>query len=279
MISNPGSKFDFGTLIAYLIPGYILEFIAFCTVDSIYLLTLKKSLWPEINWSIAETALAFGALTILAYIFGLILDMFAHPLTQENELRMKNIAYEKAVNQFRGFIKNKAINNILIAAEKNTSDTEKRNLFIDSMFYRLATPEIWERQNWHWAFYEFSRQMCLLCIPTTTVAVFYVTVLVSFSYFSTFGMTSIILTTLGLTCLVMLVTWLGPQRLLRKARNADCVVYYRHRAWTIFAYLIETELLKKELSNNNNNDEDDDNPKVTVPINAAPILEKNRRRA
>jgi len=44
MVSDPGSKLDFDTFIAYLLPGYILAFLLFCIGDSITILTSNHSL-------------------------------------------------------------------------------------------------------------------------------------------------------------------------------------------------------------------------------------------
>jgi hypothetical protein len=245
MLSDPGSKFDFGTLIAYLIPGYIAEFVLFAFIDSIKILLYKVSFLDQVSWDAVTAALAGALLTLLAYMLGLILDMMAHPITLKNELKQKNLAYQRSASNFRGILKNAEIKNMLRSSKDDILDTAKRDLFIDSMYYRLATPEIWARQNWHWAFYEFSRQMHLLCIPASSISAFYATLLVSFKTFPKLGITSILLVSLGVTVLISLLNWFVFRPLLKKANDTDCEVYYRHRAWVVFSYLIENEYFGK----------------------------------
>ena len=241
MLSDPGSKFDFGTLIAYLIPGYIAELILFALIDTLKILIHKVSFLDQVMWDTITVALVGAILTVLAYVLGLMLDMVAHPVTLKNELTQKNVAYQRSSANFRDFLKNTAIKNILHSAEGDILDTAKRDLFIDSMYYRLATPEIWARQNWHWAFYEFSRQMYLLCIPVSSILAFYTTLLVSFKTYPQVAMASVLWISLGVTVLISLLNWIVFRPLLKKAHNTDCEVHYRHRAWVVFSYLLEKE--------------------------------------
>ena len=245
MIGNPGAKFDFGTLIAYLIPGYIIEFSVFCMLDSLQIIFSNVSLIGNINWGVVEVVISGTLLTVLAYILGLLLDMVAHPITLHNEIRQKNEAYRAAAIQFKGFINDREISNILHASDSDKADVEKRNLFIDSMFYRFASPEIWARQNWHWAFYEFTRQMYLLCVPVAAVSGFYIPLALMLVVSAYTDMSQMILVSSVVMLFALLMGLFGIRPLFKRASDMDCLVYYRHRAWVVFAYLIEERLLKK----------------------------------
>lgn len=245
MVSEPGSRLDFGTFIAYLIPGYILELLMFCIGDAIHTFITGKSFLTTVSWGATEIAAVSALLTLISYILGLLLDNIAHPLTLKNELRIKRMAYEEAVEQFKGLVKSDEVNKILYASKNDPADLNKRTLFIDSLFYRLSSPEIWARQNWHWAFYEFSRQVRLLFVPVVFAVSFYVTLVVVISTSPSFHPSYTALISAGTALLATVVGWFGPRRLLKRANDTDCKVYYRHRAWVVFAYLIEVSVLAR----------------------------------
>lgn len=253
MIGDPGSKFDFGTLIAYLIPGYLAEFFLFALIDTTSILVYKESLLSEATWDLVTVAIAGALLSIIGYILGLFLDLIAHPITLSNELKLKDSAYKLSVNNFKSFIKNSEIRNILYSSEGDILDTSRRDLLIDSMYYRLATPEIWSRQNWHWAFYEFSRQMYLLSVPLAAVSAFYITSLVLLFISPKQESSIVIWISLGVTVIVSLINWFLLRPLLKRANKDDGEVYYRHRAWVLFSYLIENELMPKSANKESQN--------------------------
>lgn len=139
---------------------------------------------------------------------------------------------------------------------KNASDesgTTRRDRFIDAMFYRLASGEVWGRQNWHWVFYEAVRNLALLLVPATMIVTFYAMLRMfssNLSHFMIWSMLSIsdlvtvpaILLVIGTTAVASILVWLGPQRFLKNERDGNCEVYYRHRAWIVLAYLIDQNI-------------------------------------
>lgn len=241
MVKEPGSSFDFGTFIAYLVPGNIILLIWFCLCDALNILSTRQHLLASVTWGIPEVTLLVGVVTFGAYLFGLLLDLVAHPITLPNEMNIKKAAYTKAVADFNKLAKHARIRELLTSFEDNKKqqDNSQRDLFIDALYYRLASSNIWSRQNWHWAFYEFARQMNLLLIPAVVVLSFYVTLLVTINL--DLGVSVLIAS--GAAIVLALVAQAKPRKLLISARDTDCRVYYRHRAWVVFAYLMETDLL------------------------------------
>jgi len=181
---------------------------------------------------------------------GLILDNIAHPISLQSELSAKESAYKEALDLFQGLLNehftamlsDPEIKSFLMTFNTSSNNLASCTFFIDMMFYRLASPEVWGRQNWMWSFYELSRQLTLLLIPVTVVIGFYATLLIMISI-----STNIILILIVPTVMAALLTsivWISPvRRLFDENRSAGCRVYHRHRAWIVFAYLIETCLL------------------------------------
>src|SRR5947209_10690212 len=102
MTNDPGSRLDFGTFMAYLMPGYILAFLLFCLGDITAVLISGRSLiFRASTWGLAEITLATIISVLISYFLGLVLDAVAHPLTLQSELRAKEDAYKDAIEQFR----------------------------------------------------------------------------------------------------------------------------------------------------------------------------------
>lgn len=135
MDNDPGFKLDFSTLIAYLLPGYILQLYAFSLFDLLYiyrdhvqffLINLsnppQQLTEPPLNTSLITQLIAVeagsGALLIavsliIAYFAGLIFDMCAHPRTLKEELQTKRKAYRNSFERFSSLIRNEPIKNFL----------------------------------------------------------------------------------------------------------------------------------------------------------------------
>jgi len=253
MTNDPGSRLDFGTFIAYLMPGYILAFLLFCLGDITTVLISGRSLiFGASTWGLVEITLATIISVPISYFLGLVLDAVAHPLTLQSELRAKEDAYKDAIEQFRellnvqlkGILQGKEIEPFLSTLSTSSSDLATRDFFIDMMFYRLASSEVWARQSWHWSFYEMLRQLGLLFVPATAIISFYIVLLIEVSTSLRFNLIVTLMIPIGLAGLLTFFGWISPaRRFLQEERDLSCRIYYRHRAWVVFAYLIDIGLL------------------------------------
>lgn len=235
MIGDPGSKFDFGTFVAYLIPGLLVEFVLLFAFDGIKIIITRHSIFYQLSLDLADTAAIVTIMAFLGYFLGLILDMIAHPLTLNDEIAEKERAYSDVLSQFSGITDNPQV----VVIVSNIQDRDKRKVFIDSLSYRVSNEQNWARQNWHWAFYEFNRQihMLIFLILCVVPAYFIIFMLATANY----NIDMILLLGAGFATVIIsfLLVKYRVEPFLRDARNTDCYVYYRHRAWIVFAYLIE----------------------------------------
>lgn len=284
MVREPGAQLDFGTFIAYLLPGYLLEVLLFCVIDTISIIAWRYSLVPEIAKLAKPDALEMIIFLVVtglgAYFLGLVLDVVGHYIARPSEADSKNSAYGQAIADFEEFaveFPSDPLQRVLKSPGKGPSKEDwsfwhrvrslftsrraeaytpdPRGAFIDSMYYQLASPQVWARQNWHWAFYEFSRQGWVLCWPTALVLTAYaLAAIVRLSSMST-------IEKVGLSILVglLIVGLIGIilYRFFIKHRDQNCESYYRHRAWVVLAYLVENDVLAKAREDKGKKGEDE----------------------
>jgi hypothetical protein len=153
MDSDPGSKLDFSTFIAYLLPGYIIAFYFFSFLDLLYLLQgywdylnhfsdgtlspdgplppLHKSLiLPFTSLDTGKAALLVAVSLVIAYFAGLVFDICAHTRTLEDELRHKRSAYQDSFRRFSSLLKNESLKTYLNAAAVNAGINEVASKFV-----------------------------------------------------------------------------------------------------------------------------------------------------
>lgn len=272
MVREPGAQLDFGTFIAYLLPGYLVEILLFCLIDTISIIVWRYSLVPEIAELARPDALEMIIFLVVtglgAYFLGLVLDVVGHYIAWSSEADSKRIAYSHAIADFEEFVvefPSDPLKRVLASSSRDPSKEDwsfwhrvrslfesrkvepytpnPRGAFIDSMYYQVASPQLWARQNWHWAFYEFSRQGWILCWPTALVLTTYaLAAIVRLSSVSTAARIALSivagLLSVGLVGVIL-------YRFFIKHRDQNCESYYRHRAWVVLAYLVENDVLAK----------------------------------
>jgi len=174
MVHDPGSSLDLGTFIAYVLPGYVIEGLLLLIWDTAYFFFTGQLYVIPGDIGAGGLAVAVIILTVLAYVIGLVLDTVAHPLAYRSEMAAKDVAYSTAVTQLQSLVRNEEARTILTSNVSGSGGhgTSQRDRFIDAMFYRLASSEVWGRQNWHWAFYEAVRNFELLALPASAVLTF-----------------------------------------------------------------------------------------------------------
>lgn len=121
MEGDPGQRLDFSTLIAYLLPGFVVEAVVISLIDSLHILArssqagalgLNSSLFLRLQCEanggrsieLGAVALLLAALLGIAYFIGLVLDMCAHPRTLTHELTSKRKAYKRSFERFASLI-------------------------------------------------------------------------------------------------------------------------------------------------------------------------------
>ncbi len=257
MVNDPGSSFDLGTFIVFLLPGYIWEFLIFCIFDTAVILWTGKSLISSLHPDVGSVAVSLIVLTALGYVIGFVMDTLEHPRADKDEMHAKDAAYTDAINDLCPLVKNAEMKAVLLAQRDQGEKigSARRDRFLDAMFYRLATSEVWSRQNTHWAFYEALRNLVSLLKYMATIPAFYIALLIIAtqtqvsSVTSTVDILSVSLPALGvalaaavLICILVFAPPLRLQKRIAQERDTDCYVYYRHRAWLVLAYLIDRDL-------------------------------------
>jgi len=142
MDSDPGSKLDFSTFIAYLLPGYIIAFYFLSFLDLLYILhgyweylnyfgdgvlspdgplpPVHKSLFlPLTSLDTGKAALLIAVSLVIAYFAGLVFDICAHTRTLKEELRHKRTAYQDSFQRFSSLLRNESLKTYLNAAAVN----------------------------------------------------------------------------------------------------------------------------------------------------------------
>lgn len=252
MIGEPGSKLDFSTFISYILPGYILEYCFYAILDivNIYFHANKPltSMFPQPGVAVATFTVA--ASLLLAYFLGLVLDFWAH--TEKNlgrlEQNKKTEAYESVLGSLKHLVDQQKLEGLFGKTAEGSADDaakagDKVKKFIDAMFYRLATEEIWARQNWSWAFYESSRQLCLLVFPLFILGAYHVSLLLVY-FFSGGAKTPIRYLVPSAVAVLSGLFARRVRRHIKEERDIVCRAYYEHRAYVVFAYLIQLGLSK-----------------------------------
>lgn len=258
MINEPGASLDLGTFISYLLPGYLLEALCFCVVDSVVIMTNGKSLLSNAHWGTGTVAVGVILLSILSYLLGLVLDTVAHPRAYDDEMCAKDAAYTNAIGELGPLLPLSPVSAIMVAprSESEPLGGSQRDRLIDALFYRLATPQIWARQNAQWAFYEALRNLGMLLTYMVAIPAFYITMLIIIAPHPSKTTIKIIhgsgdLTVptwalaFGVAALVSFLLFMPPLRLhkrIRSERDNDCRIYYRHRAWVVLGYMIDRSL-------------------------------------
>jgi len=240
MVNDPGSSFDLGTFIAFLLPGYIWEFLIFCVFDTAVILWTGKSLISSLHPDVGFVAVSLIVLTALGYVIGFVMDTLEHPRADKDEMHAKDAAYTDAINDLGPLVKNAEMKAILLAQRDQGEKVEsaRRDRFLDAMFYRLATSEVWSRQNTHWAFYEALRNLVSLLKYMATIPAFYIALLIiatqtqAFSVTSTVDILSVSLPALGvalaaavLICILVFAPPLRLQKRVAQERDTDCYVF------------------------------------------------------
>ncbi len=237
-MNEPGKSIDLSTFIAYLLPGILVQVLLLALIDGGYLITLRGSNLPALlSMDVAKLAGLGIVATILGYFLGLLLDLYAHVVTTKFEEDCKNEGYKETIERLTdtldGFPKD------LLTGES----LEKRNAFIDTMFYHYATSAQWSRQNWSWSFYEASRDLTILFLPGIFILSTYMALVIS----TNAGLTNP--PTLALVSLVAAFTitglaYLRPCRSLKGYRKAICKTYHKQRAYIVLGALIDLSLSK-----------------------------------
>jgi hypothetical protein len=258
VFNEPGSRLEFGTLIAYILPGYIVEFCVFSALDllNMFFGSGASVLSRLLTLGAAGAAILVGGSGLLAYFLGLIMDICAHRVFGDEETELKYETYRDAVGRLRCLIKVRDLYDFVDFVSTNPSksdvvekiDEKKQRdceVLIDALFYRVATAEIWARQNWSWSFYEASRQLSFLLTPLT----FFVGLYSSFLLFGLFKQPydglALIISLLAAISLAVLV-WRFPRKLVGEYHETLCKSYYYKRAYVVLAYFIERGLLFDE---------------------------------
>lgn len=242
MIGEPGSKLDFGTFIAYVLPGYLIEVCIFVLVDVVSYLKFNKLLITRIpELGIGRATVLIVVSLLVAYFFGLVLDICAHPYYEEEEAAEREKIYDETFAQFKGLIGVEDIKQVLMTTNAENTFSNLR-VFIESMFYRIATPELWARQNWSWSFYEASRQLNLLIVPLTLSSAFDASLYFFNFVFPVLSPRLTILFSVGMTAIAVwaVVHFIKPK--IARERSMMWTHYYRHRAGVVFAHLVLLDL-------------------------------------
>lgn len=251
MTGEPGSKLDFSTFISYILPGYILGFCFYSIFDifNIYLHTGRPVAVQVKLPGAASTALIIAASALLAYFLGLMLDALAHTSKSNQRLEdnHKAAAYINTTKYLVELVVETRIQSLLskslLDADNNvTEDYRKVEKFIDAMFYRLATAEVWARHNWSWAFYEATRQLTWLLVPFFFVVAYWATL--NLIYFFSGGVFSNLWYYLPpVVALVFLIVALLLSPKVREESRITCQSYYNQRVRLVFAYLTQVCVL------------------------------------
>ena len=237
-MGEPGERLDLSTLIAYLLPGLLVQVVIFALVDSYNVVVRGNSAIPGILSTGTAGLAGLGVvIVVVGYFFGLIIDLYAHTFTGGYEDRFKSEAYSEVIGPFRELL-GETLQNILV---DNTSQAVgKRNVFIDTMFYHYATSQHWERQNWSWSFYEAARNLVILFLPITLILPLYASVLavtnIGLSGRDAAGVSVIV------ALAIAIVSFVGPYRWLKSYRETICKVYHRHRAYIVLGVLLDRAL-------------------------------------
>jgi len=241
-MGQPGEKIDLSTFIAYLLPGFIVESLVFALADSLNLIVSRKSLLINIVFNDAARLVVLGAvLVILGYFLGVLIDMYAHVFTGKYENARKNEAYQDVVKDLGGYVKDRKLKLLLLEQKDNSYRT--RNTFIDAMYYQYATSNHWSRQNWSWSFYEASRNLVILFMPTFLIWSLYISVATMIGFSIETGLTIVI--SLATSVIISIIMWRFPYRQLKDYRDTICRVYHRHRAYVVLSALINSTRSKQ----------------------------------
>jgi hypothetical protein len=241
-MGQPGEKFDLTTFIAYLLPGLLVQVLIYLLCDSIYqLITHSSSISRILSVEAAKIGVLGIAVLIVGYLLGLLVDVCGHISSESYEAEKKTVTYTQVIENLQRT--SKELPQEIVVDDESPSLIQKRNTFIDAMFYHYATVSQWSRLNWCWAFYESSRNLVNLFIPSCSLISFYFAT----ALFINIGLDcrTAFAFSFGLAMLTGFIAAGKPCQNLKKHQDSLCQAYYRQRAYIVLGVFIDRLLSPK----------------------------------
>jgi hypothetical protein len=120
-------------------------------------------------------------------------------------------------------------------------------IFVDAIFYKMATSEVWGRNNWWWSFYEAARQLNTLTRPRYIWLIFlYCGVVLVLLFLRAFDPPSALAGALLIAAGLFLWSWRKLHRSIKQYQSEMCSFYHGYRADFVFGHLIQSELIEHQ---------------------------------